>query len=103
MRRVLMGADGAQAGERMAADLGGQRRRGSAAEEGAPPRAAARRHSEIRPRAGVRSEERRVGKEGRCRWSPYHYKKNRSFAPARRFWKSWFLTSSMNWMRLRFS
>src|ERR1035441_4610598 len=21
---------------------------------------------------GVRSEERRVGKEGRCRWSPYH-------------------------------
>src|SRR5690606_39869618 len=27
-----------------------------------------------------RSEERRVGKEGRCRWTPYHYKKksNRS-------------------------
>src|SRR5437879_2742881 len=24
---------------------------------------------------GVRSEERRVGKECRCRWSPYHYKK----------------------------
>src|SRR2546430_10887496 len=23
-----------------------------------------------------RSEERRVGKEGRSRWSPYHYKKN---------------------------
>src|SRR5699024_2031573 len=26
-------------------------------------------------RAGVRSEERRVGKECRCRWVPYHYKK----------------------------
>src|SRR5256885_16579483 len=24
---------------------------------------------------GLRSEERRVGKEGRSRWSPYHYKK----------------------------
>src|SRR5437763_10773944 len=24
----------------------------------------------------ARSEERRVGKEGRCRWSPGHYKKN---------------------------
>src|SRR3712207_9447375 len=27
---------------------------------------------------GVRSEERRVGKECRSRWSPYHYKKNNS-------------------------
>src|SRR5258708_37122421 len=26
---------------------------------------------------GLRSEERRVGKECRCRWSPYHYKKKR--------------------------
>src|SRR3712207_8887430 len=26
--------------------------------------------------AGYRSEERRVGKECRSRWSPYHYKKN---------------------------
>src|SRR5207253_4552199 len=25
-----------------------------------------------RARAGIRSEERRVGKECRCRWSPYH-------------------------------
>src|SRR3989337_3400272 len=25
-----------------------------------------------------RSEERRVGKEGRSRWSPYHYKKKRT-------------------------
>src|SRR3712207_8465463 len=28
--------------------------------------------------AAVRSEERRVGKECRSRWSPYHYKKNRA-------------------------
>src|SRR5476651_1736803 len=27
-------------------------------------------------RGGQRSEERRVGKECRSRWSPYHYKKN---------------------------
>src|SRR3712207_9491871 len=27
-------------------------------------------------RAGSRSEERRVGKECRSRWSPYHYQKN---------------------------
>src|SRR5947208_15365396 len=27
-------------------------------------------------RIWIRSEERRVGKECRCRWSPYHYKKN---------------------------
>src|SRR2546422_3608989 len=26
----------------------------------------------VRPRAGLRSEERRVGKECRSRWSPYH-------------------------------
>src|SRR3712207_9431851 len=26
---------------------------------------------------GSRSEERRVGKERRSRWSPYHYKKNK--------------------------
>ena len=26
---------------------------------------------------GARSEERRVGKECRSRWSPYHYKKNK--------------------------
>src|SRR6266566_7328831 len=29
------------------------------------------------PRAGARSEERRVGKECRSRWSPYHYKKKK--------------------------
>src|SRR3712207_6959235 len=29
-----------------------------------------------RERDGERSEERRVGKECRSRWSPYHYKKN---------------------------
>src|SRR2546429_9715431 len=28
-----------------------------------------------RPRSSPRSEERRVGKECRSRWSPYHYKK----------------------------
>src|SRR2546430_17047307 len=26
-----------------------------------------------------RSEERRVGKEGRSRWSPYHYKKKKEY------------------------
>src|SRR3989475_9821345 len=31
-----------------------------------------------------RSEERRVGKEGRSRWAPYHYKKNISRQGARR-------------------
>src|SRR3712207_9427045 len=29
----------------------------------------------------VRSEERRVGKECRSRWSPYHYKKNDEHVP----------------------
>src|SRR5688572_31350334 len=36
-------------------------------------------HQRRRPRllrAQQRSEERRVGKECRSRWSPYHYKKN---------------------------
>src|SRR3712207_6201401 len=31
---------------------------------------------------GYRSEERRVGKECRSRWSPYHYKKNKTAALA---------------------
>src|SRR3712207_5930940 len=31
----------------------------------------------------MRSEERRVGKECRSRWSPYHYKKNRSGAASK--------------------
>src|SRR3712207_9422180 len=30
---------------------------------------------QFRRQAGARSEERRVGKECRSRWSPYHYKK----------------------------
>src|SRR5215208_7436243 len=30
------------------------------------------------PRAPPRSEERRVGKECRSRWSPYHYKKKKN-------------------------
>ena len=29
-------------------------------------------------RAATRSEERRVGKECRSRWSPYHYKKKKT-------------------------
>ena len=29
-------------------------------------------HAEVMPSAGNRSEERRVGKECRSRWSPYH-------------------------------
>src|SRR5258708_35869275 len=33
---------------------------------------AAQRHLFISTRRGARSEERRVGKEGRSRWSPYH-------------------------------
>src|SRR3989442_12648543 len=32
----------------------------------------------IKRKAADRSEERRVGKEGRSRWSPYHYKKKTS-------------------------
>src|SRR5215510_15978688 len=35
----------------------------------------------VRPTRGRRSEERRVGKECRSRWSPYHYKKNRPTQP----------------------
>src|SRR3712207_8898836 len=31
--------------------------------------------SMVHPSLGARSEERRVGKECRSRWSPYHYKK----------------------------
>src|SRR2546429_9778182 len=30
-----------------------------------------------RPQAGLRSEERRVGEEGRSRWAPYHLKKKK--------------------------
>src|SRR5476649_3029926 len=37
-----------------------------------PPRADFRNPVEGRARAGRRSEERRVGKECRSRWSPYH-------------------------------
>src|SRR5215204_7389167 len=50
----------------------------SAAPSGAAP--SARRARAARcgtPGRGRRSEERRVGKECRSRWSPYHYKKNR--------------------------
>src|ERR1039457_5974010 len=36
------------------------------------------RGGEWRARRGKRSEERRVGKGGRSRWSPYHSKKNNS-------------------------
>src|SRR5437773_10930817 len=32
----------------------------------------------------LRSEERRVGKEGRCRWGPYRDKKNEEMAVGRR-------------------
>src|SRR5687767_7635271 len=35
--------------------------------------------AEIAPRIDARSEERRVGKEWRCRWSQYHEKKNEQF------------------------
>src|SRR5580692_1985216 len=35
-------------------------------------RSAARRYARGCPRVGARSEERRVGKECRSRWSPYH-------------------------------
>ena len=38
-----------------------------------PPQQGRRRHDQGRPhREGARSEERRVGKECRSRWSPYH-------------------------------
>src|SRR3989454_12356308 len=33
--------------------------------------------SEVHPHPHQRSEERRVGEEGRSRWSPYHLKKKR--------------------------
>src|SRR5258706_12431224 len=32
----------------------------------------------ITPSGGTRSEERRVGKEGRSRWAPYHLKKKKT-------------------------
>src|SRR3712207_9462484 len=35
------------------------------------------------PRCPTRSEERRVGKECRSRWSPYHYKKKKIFKLAK--------------------
>src|SRR5690606_41763220 len=34
---------------------------------------------------GRRSEERRVGKECRCRWSPYHEKKNKRVSERSRY------------------
>src|SRR5690554_8038386 len=34
-----------------------------------------------RPLRGLRSEERRVGKECRSRWAQYHEQKNRSYRP----------------------
>src|SRR6266571_752738 len=37
-------------------------------------------------RGGARSEERRVGKECRSRWSPYHYKKKCSGPSTAPFW-----------------
>src|SRR3989442_10321148 len=44
------------------------------AERGLPARESApkRRHRQIKPLCPKRSEERRVGKECRSRWSPYH-------------------------------
>src|SRR6266508_62324 len=36
----------------------------------------------VRPKGGSRSEERRVGKECRYRWSPYHSKKKTTFSAA---------------------
>src|ERR1035441_10464288 len=71
-------------------DNGAQRRIAAAPTEwgrdpwGPQAAAAARGNWRARPRGadwtgsqngGVRSEERRVGKEGRSRWSPYHLKK----------------------------
>src|SRR5688572_31531824 len=50
----------------------GMRKRASSA----PNAAAARDHSRLTTRPRTRSEERRVGKECRSRWSPYHEKKN---------------------------
>src|SRR3989337_4005260 len=43
----------------------------------------ARRYAEGRPIAitELRSEERRVGKKGRSRWAPYHYKKKEEHTP----------------------
>src|SRR4029434_11313548 len=35
-------------------------------------------HTPTHTHTHIRSEERRVGKECRSRWSPYHYKKNES-------------------------
>src|SRR3712207_9099181 len=54
---------------------GGAERRRQAARLG--PRARRRGRGAARPFAGARSEERRVGKECRSRWSPYHYKKKK--------------------------
>src|ERR1043166_9893771 len=50
-----------------------------------------------------RSEERRVGKECRSRWSPYHYKKNRLRFSARNILNmqpdySWYGTTAVEWV-----
>src|ERR1019366_5980905 len=37
-----------------------------------PPQGSSRARGSLRPRGSRRSEERRVGKECRSRWSPYH-------------------------------
>src|SRR5690606_39857423 len=63
--------DGRATGDRGRA-AGGRHRPGHTR---AGQRAAGLRHAPVRARAGgrgVRSEERRVGKEGRTRWSPWH-------------------------------
>src|SRR3712207_9201636 len=61
-------------------DLGWDNRRGWArvgggTDSGAGVDARGRQRPQPRVPAGVRSEERRVGKECRSRWSPYHLKK----------------------------
>src|SRR5438445_10002824 len=50
---------------------------GDVEHHGRPPVAAAfLHHSAVHDQVHVRSEERRVGKECRSRWSAYHYRKN---------------------------